>query len=212
MDSKKYYDKLYKESRDEVWNDAPGKKVVISGVIDLIKNKTNRIIDIGCGNGNFISEVRNNNPIAKYKQYYYGIDISKEAILKAEKMYDGVGFRYMDALNLDYDAQFFDIILSYGVIEHVKEPQKALNSIYKVLKGGGLFMLMLPSLDYYRNDRTDEGWYEDLDVNRQPQWNYLRKTWEGMFNKAGLILFDVDISKKYGALKPGVFFFGEKKR
>ena len=70
----------------------------------------------------------------------------------------------------------------------------------------------MPSLDYYRNDRTDEGWYEDLDVNRQLQWNYLRKTWEGMFNKAGLILFDVDISKKYGALKSGVFFFGEEKR
>ena len=125
MDSKKYYDKLFKEGCDEAWNDAPGKKVCISGMIDLIKNKTNRIIDIGCDNGFFINEVRNNNPIAKYKQYYYGIDISKAAILKAEKMYDGVSFRYMDALNLDYDAQFFDVVLSYGVIEHVKEPQKS---------------------------------------------------------------------------------------
>ncbi len=36
---------------------------------------------------------------------------------------------------------------------------------------------MMPYVDYYKIDRTNEGWYEDLDGNKQWQWNYLRKTW-----------------------------------
>lgn len=116
----------------------------------------------------------------------------------------------MDAINLGFKDEFFDIILSYGTIEHIKKPEISLKEIHRVLKKQGLFLIMVPSLDYYRDDRIDEGWYEDLDVNKQLQWNYLRQTWEEMFRSANLSLFDISESKKYGALKPGVFFFGTK--
>lgn len=83
MESKKYYDRLFKEGRDESWNDAPGKKVILSAFIDLIKNQGNKIIDIGCGNGYFVNEIKKHNPIKKYGQEYYAIDISVEAIKKS---------------------------------------------------------------------------------------------------------------------------------
>lgn len=210
MESQKYYNKLFKEDRDQSWNDAPGKKVILSAFIDLIKNQDNKIIDIGGGNGYFVSEIKKHNQIKKYRQEYYAIDVSLEAIKKAIGKYKGINFMQMDTMKLIFEDNFFDIVISYGVFEHTKNPQNAIDEICRVLKNEGLFLLMIPSLDYYRIDRTDEGWYEDLDSNKQWQWNYLRKTWEEMFRKTSLKLFDIKISKNYGALKPGVFFFGKK--
>ena len=93
----------------------------------------------------------------------------------------------MDATKLIFEDNFFDVVVSYGVIEHVQYPQETISEAYRVLKNKGLFLFMIPSLDYYRTDREDEGWYEDLDSNRQQQWNYFRNTWEEIFTKTPLI-------------------------
>ena len=78
------------------------------------------------------------------------------------------------------------------------------------MKHNGLFFILLPTLEYYRNDRFDEGWYPDLDDNAQLQWNFRRKTWEGILKDAQLHLDKMNSCIKYGALNPGVFFFGRK--
>ncbi len=212
MESREYYDMLFKENRENHWDDAPGKKVILSASINLINEQANNILDIGCGNGYFIGEIEKCNRVKDHEQNYYGIDISTEAVKKANERYDDINFYRMDAMSLDFGDEYFDIVLSYGAIEHVRKPEIAIKEIQRVLKNDGLFLMMVPALDYYRNDRTDEGWYEDLDSNRQLQWNYLRETWEEMFKKVGLKLFNVVESKKYGALKTGVFFFGNKEK
>ena len=210
MERKHFYNSVFKKGRDVEWNDAPGKKVLLSAFLDLIKNKENVIVDIGCGNGYFISEIKKHNPVTEDVQTYHAFDISDEAIYKAKAKYFGIVFKPMDACNIEYPDKCFDIVLSYGVVEHINDPMIALSEIERTLKPDGLFFIMIPSLDYYRTDKINEGWYEDLDINRQLQWNYKRKTWEEMFYKAGLKLFDINESIKYGALKPGVFFFGTK--
>jgi len=68
---------------------------------------------------------------------------------------------------------------------------------------------MIPTLGVYRVDRQDEGWYEDL--TGQPQWNLNRETWESYFSEYGLMLWETDSSQQFGALKPGVFYFGRKR-
>jgi len=208
MNPKEYYNRLFKEGLNTVWNDAPGKKVLLSAFVDLVESRENAIVDVGCGDGYFINEIRKCNPVADYEQCYSAFDISEEAVLSAQKKYGGIAFSAMDAVSIKYGDNSFDVVLSYGVIEHILDPLKALIEIKRILKPGGLFLTMVPSLDSYRNDRFDEGWYEDLDSNKQLQWNFRRKTWEAMFLEAGLRLFSCDDSKKYGALKPGVFFFG----
>lgn len=211
MGNKKYYNNIFKENRCKAWDDAPGKKVILEAVNHLVKQRSNTIIDIGCGSGYFINEIKKHNSINKYESKYYGVDISEEAIIGAKSRYPEIVFRVMNAIKLDLDDEYFDIVSSYGVIEHILTPQKALFEVNRILKTGGLFFILLPSLDYYRNDRVDEGWYQDLDSCSQFQWNYLRETWERMFAKANLNLLNIKESIKYGALKPGVFFFGQKK-
>jgi len=42
------------------------------------------------------------------------------------------------------------------------------------------------------------------------QWNLERSTWEQYFTEAGIVLFDIEFSKRFGALKPGNFYFGRR--
>ena len=149
MESQKYYNRLFKLDRDQSWNDAPGKKVILSAFIDLIKNQDNKIIDIGGGNGYFINEIKKRNPINIDKsQEYYAIDISIEATIKAIEKYKDINFMQMNAMKLIFEDDFFDIVISYGAIEHIKNPQNAIDEIYRVLKNEGLFLLMIPILVY----------------------------------------------------------------
>ena len=208
--SEKYYNNLFKQNLDASWDDAPGKKVILSALVNNIKTQKNKILDIGCGNGYFINEIKKITLECDLEQNYFGIDISEVAIEKAKNHYPGITFEQMDATALTFPNNFFDIIFSYGVMEHVKNPFEALKNVHRILKDDGFFLMMIPALGHYRIDRTDEGWYEDLDDNKQLQWNYLRSTWEDLFLKAGLKLANITDSKKYGAIKPGVFFFGSK--
>ena len=52
-----------------------------------------------------------------------------------------------DAENLPFDDQSFDVVVSFGVLHHTPDTEKALAEIFRVLKPGGRIMLML----YHRN-------------------------------------------------------------
>jgi len=53
-----------------------------------------------------------------------------------------------DVISLPYDSGSFDVIVSFGVLEHVKDDYQSLKEISRVLKSGGIFYFcMLPT--YY---------------------------------------------------------------
>jgi SAM-dependent methyltransferase len=53
-----------------------------------------------------------------------------------------------DILDMPFGNDFFDVILSYGVVEHFpKGLQDPLKSLYKVLKPGGIAIVTVPSLN-----------------------------------------------------------------
>ncbi len=48
--------------------------------------------------------------------------------------------------------QSFDLIICYHVLEHIKEDQKALQELYRILKPGGMLLLQVP----FHNQKTIE--------------------------------------------------------
>jgi SAM-dependent methyltransferase len=49
--------------------------------------------------------------------------------------------------DLPYEAEFFDLVVSFSTFEHLAEYKKALAEIYRVLRPGGLFLLGMPSVN-----------------------------------------------------------------
>ena len=96
-----------------------------------------RVLDIGCGTGDML---RAFNEIGfKVK----GTDISPSC----EEFCDGLPFVAIDILenDLPYEDKAFDFIFSKSVIEHLSEPNRLFKESHRVLKNGGVSVIMCPS-------------------------------------------------------------------
>ena len=54
------------------------------------------------------------------------------------------GIRHEDVMNLSFVEDFFDRVLSFDVLEHVPDPDRAFREIFRVLKPGGVFIFSVP--------------------------------------------------------------------
>ena len=116
-------------------------KIIVS-VIDKtsIPEKT---LDVGCGNGIF-SEILKK----KYNSHLVGIDGNKYGleICKSrgfDKTYYVKDFSKDDLIMLD-DLSF-DLVISKDVLEHLVNPEHAINQMWKKIKKGGYFLVHVPN-------------------------------------------------------------------
>ena len=63
-----------------------------------------------------------------------------------------------DIQNLPFDDGSQDAIICLAVLEHVENPIKGWNEIYRTLKSGGYAFIYVPFLYYYH---AEEGYYKD---------------------------------------------------
>jgi len=97
-----------------------------------------KVLDIASGSGYGTEFLRVHNT-----EEVVGVDISKEAVDYAQNRYPLCKFIAEDAINY-VNTDYFDVITSFETIEHVKEPQKLVDNIYKSLKIGGYFLASAP--------------------------------------------------------------------
>ncbi len=96
-------------------------------------------LDAGCGGGSYVVFASDQGMKA------IGIDIVPEA-MKIAQMGSNGDFVVGDVRALPFKNGYFDYILSYGVVEHFKETNKALSEIYRVLKSDGTAVISVPGL------------------------------------------------------------------
>lgn len=96
-----------------------------------------KVLDFCCGNGEDSIFLAKNNA-----KQVVGIDISEVSIdnckIRAadEKVSDIASFKVMDAEDLQYDDNTFDVVTEYGALHHV-DTEKAFSEIARVLKPDG---------------------------------------------------------------------------
>lgn len=99
--------------------------------------KPGRILDIGCGPGFLLSGIDN-----KWKKY--GVEISPFAARRAKRY----GKIFCGSLqDAGYHPDYFDVVVLYHVIEHLKEPLKELMLIRRILKPGGRLIIGTPDFE-----------------------------------------------------------------
>jgi len=105
----------------------------------LSYKKEGNLLDVGTGPGWLLIKLYRQSPTLRVQ----GIDISPAMVAKARANVheDGLSgvieIKEGDACTIPYGDAFFDVVVSTGSIHHWKEPVRALNEIYRVLKDGG---------------------------------------------------------------------------
>lgn len=127
-----HYDRL----REEIETPA-----VSEAIHEYARFKGKRVLDVGCGNGYVLSRY------ARAGAEVYGIDLTPAAlkITEARFSFEGkkVNLTEGNAEELPYPDRSFDCVTSMGVLHHTPHTQKAIDEIFRVLKPGGLFVIML---------------------------------------------------------------------
>ena len=105
-----------------------GSKGLVKGLLKAINSelagkKDLNILDVGCGEKPFL-------PFFKpYFKLYIGTDIIKNSPL-VDKV--------CPAEALDFDDEWADVVLCLSVLEHVDDPAKAVQELFRVAKPGGV--------------------------------------------------------------------------
>lgn len=101
------------------------------------------ILDQACGEGVWL------NQFAKFTdpKNVYGFDIDPESIEIALKQTSipKDNLKVCAAENLDFPSNYFDIVFSNEVLEHVNDDKKSVEEVMRVLKPGGQFIFFTPN-------------------------------------------------------------------
>ncbi len=102
-----------------------------------------RVLDLGCGTGYgaFL--------LADKARLVVGADNSEEAVQYAREHYRRPNLRFeaADCRSLPFEANAFDVVTLFEVIEHLPEQEACLNEVKRVLKSSGLLLLSTPNPD-----------------------------------------------------------------
>lgn len=115
------------------------------------QKKTLRILDIGAGIGEVLSVFNDNGNICE------AIEVNPSAI----KHLKSIGINVFEDSFYNYKSnEKFDIIMAWGVIEHVTNPSLFLEKVYSLLNTSGVFVSEVPHaqsllVDYCRKTGKD---------------------------------------------------------
>ena len=115
-------------------------KTYIDVVVKYAKPDS-KILDLGAGNG-LSSKMLN-----EYGYDVIGTDISYFFLSDSAKFQnENLNYCVCDVLDLPFINESFDVVCSNELIEHVTDAQKSLLEMIRVLKKGGILVIMGPNL------------------------------------------------------------------
>ena len=130
--------------------DPPHQPLYLDIVLRYLRAQPNivRVLDAGCGDGNFTSSLAD----AGFEMI--GIDLGHGGITKAKKRYPQICFLHgslYDDLRSLSKIDSFDAVVSVEVIEHLYSPRSFIRRVHEALAIGGLLIVTTPYWGYLKN-------------------------------------------------------------
>jgi len=107
---------------------------------EVLEGKKNaRILDIGTGAGGFIHYISH---LTNEFDEIIGIDTNERAIEAAKKNFNDtrINFSKMDALNMTFEENSFDIVCLSNSLHHLGDVEKTISEMERMLKPDGVLL------------------------------------------------------------------------
>jgi len=206
--------------QDEVWDKIAEpwqkyRKYSPKEVVDFLKDKKGKILDVGCGSGR--------NIIANPHISYYGVDFSEEMLKFARENAKKKGVKYIlkksGAEELPFEDNFFEVAICISTlhcIENEKNRKKTLEELYRVLKKDGEAMISVWNKD--TNDKlselkTKEGylnWQKDGKTYQRYYYFYDKDELQKLLQSIGFKVLKTRISGDEKHSKKNFIFYVKK--
>ncbi len=102
------------------------------------------VLDIGCGNGQFLEQVRKFNKIE-----IFGTEMEGGSAKRASRVKD-LNLKIGELTKEDYSKENFDVVTMFHVFEHLRNPEEYLNIIDGVLKPNAHLVISFPNIDSWQ--------------------------------------------------------------
>ena len=99
-----------------------------------------RVLDIGCGIGTYVRRFR------EFSDEVYGVDVEPERVAEASRDLPNIQVAAGEALPFEDD--FFDLVFSNEVIEHVEDDRRTISEAVRVTRPGGTIVIFAPNRLY----------------------------------------------------------------
>jgi len=148
-------------------------KNFFSSLISLVKPlRIESILDAGCGEGFTMDKLSRQKLVKKIE----GIEYSKEVVSLGKDMFPDLNIKQADIYDLPYKNGSFDLIICTEVLEHLDNPQKALEEMLRATKR--YLILSVPNEPFFMLSNFLRGknlsrWGNDMDhVNHWGRFSF----------------------------------------
>ena len=114
--------------------------------IALLPSHLNRVIEIGCGTGSTLVELKRQGRC----NWVGGVELADEPAQIASRCLDRFWKGNIETLVLNVDTASIDAILCLDVLEHLTDPWSTLERLTKFLRPGGIAVISVPNIRNYR--------------------------------------------------------------
>ena len=133
INNKEQYSEEYYDQKHSNWFNNPNIRLFdyVYSQIESLSHASPSILDVGCGNGNFLRHLQKKSNCFKL----YGIDYHHNKSDKDIRFFCG------DIFNTNFDEKF-DVIVNLAVIEHVSDIKSYMQCLSKLCNDNGLVITM----------------------------------------------------------------------
>lgn len=127
------------------WSTFPSQRIFASRVVPLLEYaRGRRVLDVGCaGSDAQTSQNPVHRQIARSATYCLGLDVFEAGVKKLAS--DGDNVIVANAEDFDLPEKDFEVATMGEIIEHVSNPGKVLDNVYRHLSPGGRVVITTPN-------------------------------------------------------------------
>lgn len=143
-----FWAKKYESLWVQKYSLGPTRRKIISYMGQkLQEDKEYNILDIGCGTGQLLNDIKKEFKDRKMK--LIGIDFSTQMIKEAKKKNNSIDYKVMDVSRLKELGEKFDIILCTHSLPYYENQERALLSMREMITDDGFLLLAQASQNNY---------------------------------------------------------------